>query len=94
MITGITSSFGAGGSDVFIIKLNSNGNLVWQKTFGGSNNDLANFIQQTTDGGYIVAGATMSYGAGGYDFYILKLDTNGNTGPYLDFQSVRGKWEI
>ncbi|MGB9857669.1 MAG: hypothetical protein ACPLKX_05960, partial [Dictyoglomaceae bacterium] len=55
---------------------------VWQKTYGGSENDCAYSIQQTTDGGYIVAGVTNSFGAGGYDFYIIKTDSEGNTGPY------------
>ena len=54
---------------------------VWQKTYGGSNDEWARSIQQTTDGGYIVAGGTYSFGAGG-DFYIIKTDSEGNTGPY------------
>ncbi|HBU31209.1 MAG TPA: hypothetical protein DEB14_02670, partial [Dictyoglomus sp.] len=51
---------------------------VWQKTYGGSNDDEAFSIQQTTDGGYIVAGWTESFGAGNRDVYIIKLDSNGN----------------
>ena len=80
IVAGVTWSFGAG--DVYIIKLDSNGNKVWEKTFGGSNDDWANSIQQTKDGGYIVAGYTNSFGAGYGDFYIIKTDSEGNTGPY------------
>jgi len=82
IVAGWTSSFGSGGRDVYIIKLDENGNKLWEETFGGSYNDEAYSIQQTTDGGYIVAGGTSSFGAGENDVYIIKLDENGNTGPY------------
>ncbi|ACI20028.1 hypothetical protein [Dictyoglomus thermophilum] len=82
IVAGGTASFGAGRVDVYIIKLDKDGNKMWEKTFGGSDNDLACSIQQTSDGGYIVAGGTTSFGAGGIDVYIIKLDSNGNTGPY------------
>jgi len=57
--------------------LNSKGEVEWQKTFGGEYDDLANSIQQTTDGGYIVAGWTESFGSGYEDVYILKLNSKG-----------------
>ncbi|MEN2984373.1 MAG: Ig-like domain-containing protein, partial [Dictyoglomaceae bacterium] len=79
IVAGGTYSFSAGTSDdVYILKLDSNGNLEWEKTFGGNSYDWANSIQQASDGGYIVAGMTNSFGAGGFDVYILKLDSNGN----------------
>jgi len=78
IVAGYTWSFGSGGCDVYILKLNSNGTLVWQKTFGGGLDDFAYSIQQTTDGGYIVAGSTNSFGAGGYDVYVLKLNSDGS----------------
>ncbi len=81
IVAGYTNSFGAGGYDVYILKLNSNGTLIWQKTFGGGIDDKAYSILQTTDGGYIVAGSTTSLGAGGSDVYILKLDSNGELHP-------------
>ena len=85
IVAGYTESFGAGG-DVYIIKLSSNGQQQWYKTFGGSGNDCARSIQQTTDGGYIVAGETVSIDPSGvyvYSYiYLIKLDANGNTGPY------------
>ncbi|MGC8814396.1 MAG: hypothetical protein ACP5QL_08340, partial [Dictyoglomus sp.] len=81
-VAGYTNSFGAGYYDFYIIKLDSNGDKVWEKTYGGSKNDGAYSIQQTTDGGYIVAGYTNSFGAGYGDFYIIKTDSEGNTGPY------------
>lgn len=77
IIAGRTQSFTAGGFDYWVVKLDSTGNIQWQKNYGGSNDDLAYGIQQTTDGGYIVAGASASYTAGGYDYWILKLDSTG-----------------
>jgi len=77
IVAGVTTSFGAGGYDFWVLKLDGSGNVQWQKTYGGTGNDYANSIQQTTDGGYIVAGVTTSFGAGG-DFWVLKLDSSGN----------------
>jgi len=78
IVAGYTDSFGAGNLDVYILKLNSDGSLAWQKTFGGNGDDEAYSIQQTTDGGYIVAGYTDSFGAGSYDVYILRLNSDGS----------------
>ena len=80
IVAGDTYSFGNSG-DVYILKLKSDGSLDWYKTYGGSNYDHAYSIQQVADGGYIVAGDTYSFGTS-VDVYILKLDKDGNTGPY------------
>jgi Secretion system C-terminal sorting domain/Domain of unknown function (DUF5122) beta-propeller len=76
-LAGYTNSFGAGMWDMYIVKLNSSGTLQWSRTVGGTNDDLAQSIIQTTDGGYAVAGYTMSFGAGNADMYIVKLDAGG-----------------
>jgi hypothetical protein len=78
IVAGNTKYFGAGGSDIWVLKLDQNGNIQWQKTYGGPDWDIASSIQQTSDGGYIVAGDTRSFGAGGWDIWVLKLDQNGN----------------
>ena len=77
IMAGTTKSFGAGGYDILVFKLGNDGDVAWQKTYGGSGNDEAYSIQQTKDGGYIVAGCTSSYGAGCLDFWMLKLDSSG-----------------
>jgi len=76
-VAGGTSSFGAGRGDIWVLRLDRVGNIEWQKTYGGSNRDGANSIQQTSDGGYVVAGTTESFGSGSGDIWILKLRSNG-----------------
>jgi hypothetical protein len=78
-ITGKTNSFGAGDYDVYVVKLDANGNLQWTKTIGGPEYDRGESLIQTSDGGYAIAGFTYSFGAGWADVYVVKLDKNGNT---------------
>jgi hypothetical protein len=77
-IAGSTTSFGAGDEDVYVVKLDANGNLQWTKTIGGPKREWGNSLIQTSDGGYAIAGTTTSFGAGGWDVYVVKLDANGN----------------
>ena len=77
-VAGHTKSYGAGDGDFWVIKLDKKGNKVWDRTYGGSGNDAATSLIQTTDGGYAVAGWTDSKGAGGADFWVIKLDAQGN----------------
>ncbi|MDR2457637.1 MAG: hypothetical protein LBD41_04065 [Clostridiales Family XIII bacterium] len=73
-----------GKNDFWIVKLDSQGNIQWQKSLGGSDKDYANFIQITSDGGYIIAGASSSKDGqvtgnhGNVDYWIVKLDSQGN----------------
>ncbi|MEO0181226.1 MAG: T9SS type A sorting domain-containing protein [candidate division WOR-3 bacterium] len=76
-VAGSTLSFGAGGYDFLVLKLDSDGGLVWAKTFGGTGDDAAWCVIQATDGGLVVAGYTGSFGAGSQDFLVLKLDSDG-----------------
>ena len=80
VIAGGTWSFGAGESDVYMIKTDSLENTLWARTYGGPLSDYGYSIQQTLDGGYIMVGQTRSFGAGLYDIYLIKTDENGLLG--------------
>ena len=79
VVAGYTHSYGAGYSDVYLLKTDASGNLSWTKTFGGEGYDEGNSVQQTTDGGYIIAGHTTSFGAVNGDVYLIKTDDAGDT---------------
>lgn len=73
-----------GHDDYWIVKLNSTGTIQWQKTLGGTGHDEAYDVEQTSDGGYIIAGTTESVNGnittnyGGYDYWIVKLNSTGS----------------
>lgn len=73
VIVGRTSSFTGGTEDVYIIKINDQGDTLWTISVGGTYEDRGESIQQISDGGYIVAGTTHSFGAGQYDIFLIRL---------------------
>jgi len=79
IVVGHTESFGAGLSDIYLIKVNSSGDTLWTRTYGGEFTEIGWAVQQTIDGGYIVTGHTSSFGAGVYDVYLIKTDSTGDT---------------
>lgn len=85
VIAGYSISFGSGFKDVWVIKIDSFGNIVWQKFFGELQDDWANSVKQTADNGYIISGYTLSFGAGSSDAWVLKLDSVGNLDPVCSF---------
>jgi len=69
IVAGGTMSFGAGDSDFWLVKTDDNGNMLWNKTYGGTWTDIAYSVQQTSDGGYMIAGFT----DGGVCAWLIKL---------------------
>lgn len=64
-------------TDIWLIKTDSQGNMIWDKIIGGEWRDYPQMLKQTSDGGYIITGSTMSYGVGDYDVWLIKTDANG-----------------
>ncbi|MFZ3093759.1 immunoglobulin domain-containing protein [Methanothrix sp.] len=75
--TGRTKSYGENNYDLFLIKADKTGNILWQKNYGGAREDEGYSVEETADGGYIVAGRTRSYGSGMYDVWLMKVDPSG-----------------
>ena len=92
IIGGSTASFGAGVTDVYLVKTDASGMVSWTKTFGGSGYDEGRSVLQTSDSGYVVVGQTASIGAGSSDVYLIKTDAQGSLqwtpktfgGPQMD----------
>ncbi len=78
VVCGSTGSYGAGSWDLMVVRLDGSGNLLWSRTFGGTDSDGAYSVIQTSDGGFALGGYTYSFGAGGQDWLLMRLDANGN----------------
>jgi parallel beta-helix repeat protein len=77
ILAGFTDSYGAGNYDAWLVKTDVNGSKEWDRTFGGAGSDYAHSVQQTTDGGYILAGSTQKSYEAGRDAWLVKTDANG-----------------
>jgi len=78
LVTGYTTSFGAGQKDVYLVKIDPEGREIWSKTYGGESWDVGMSVAERPDGRYFVSGFTRSFGAGEEDVYLLKIDRNGD----------------
>ncbi|MBL4577203.1 MAG: hypothetical protein JKX74_01945, partial [Flavobacteriales bacterium] len=74
-MSAITYGFGAGSADIYLLKINAAGDLLWTRTYGGGVNESGATIQVTADSGFIIGGNTNSFGAGWYDAFLLKTDS-------------------
>lgn len=79
MAAGLTLSFGAGHCDFWLLKINDDGDCLWSRTYGGLYNDQCYSVRETSDGGYVLAGISYSFSAGGLDFWLVKTNENGDS---------------
>ncbi len=79
ILAGFSASYSAGAYDVYLVKTDSLGMILWRRTYGGFNNDYGLSVQQTSDGGYIIAGSTNSFSTGDWDIYLIKTNAEGDT---------------
>src|SRR5258706_1245043 len=92
IISGYTTSFSAPFRDAYLIKTDTAGNILWAKTYGGSNDEVCYYVALANTGGYALVGGTKSFGAGENDLYIIRTDASGNViwsaiagGAYNDY---------
>lgn len=78
LVIGSTSSFGFDNSQMYFLKLDSLGNIMWSKSHGGTGQESGKSVIQTKDGGFLGVGYTSSWGSGGFDLLLVKLNANGN----------------
>jgi hypothetical protein len=74
IVTGTKTSFSTGLTDIWLIKTDNNGYMQWNLTIDGGEDDWSYSVDETTDGGYIITGLTNSYGSGGYDLWLIKVE--------------------
>ncbi len=79
VITGSTESYGGGGLDVWLVRVNGSGDTLWTRAFGGTETDEGRSVRQTGDGGYVIAASTESFGAGSSDVWLIRTDGSGDT---------------
>ena len=91
VLIGNTNSYGAGSLDIWLVKVDSNGNMQLNNTFGGIGREKTYSVSQVT-GGYIIAGYTESYGVGDYDFWLVKTDKEGKEQWNNTFGRDRNDW--
>lgn len=78
LVGGTTSSFGQGSSDIWLIKMTQTGNILWQRTYGGYDDESISQLIETNEKGFILAGWTYSFGNGSHDALVFKIDSLGN----------------
>jgi hypothetical protein len=77
LVAGYTSSFGSGGQDAWVLRVDGQGTLLWDKTFGGAANDSISSLVAAPGGGFVLAGFTLSSGSGNSDGWLFKIDEAG-----------------
>jgi len=91
-IAGATASFGFGGDDIYLVRVNSDGDTLWTRSYGGAGNEWGLSIKELPDSGFVIAGQTNSFGNGSNDIYLLRLDANGDSLWFTTFGGEGDDW--
>jgi hypothetical protein len=97
LITGDTQSYGIGGTrDIYLIKTDSSGNVIWAKAYGGIGEERGYSVVECADGNYVVCGYTNSFGFGGYDAFLMNVDLNGNLNWFYTYGGPQNEysWQL
>jgi len=78
LAVGETNSFGAGNVDIYVVKFDGSGNVLWERTCGGANIETVRGVCEVSNG-YVISGATQSFGAGSWDIFVEKLNFGGSS---------------
>lgn len=78
LLLGTSESSGAGLADIWLVKIDPNGNLLWEYTYGGNDLERSGSLVEAGNGDILIAGSTKSFGAGNWDGWVLRLDADGN----------------
>lgn len=79
IMVGHTNGWGNGGYDILMIKTDTAGNQLWDRTFGGPSWEFGMDVELLPDGGFLICGSTYSFGNGNSDIYLVRTDANGDT---------------
>jgi len=94
LLTGATDSFGSGGVDAFALRLDEEGQIVWESAYGGAADDYPWWAGQTSDGGFVLAGGTYSFGAGEFDAWLVRLDSSGQIEWQKTYGGTANDWFV
>ena len=87
-----SDSFDPGNYDIYLVKINDTGDILWTKTYGGPETDYVHSLQATADGGYIILAHTLSFGEGSLDFYLVRVNQHGDTLWTKTYGGVESDW--
>lgn len=78
VLAGETNTFGVGNYDIFLMKIDKDGEVQWTKTYGGVSEEYGYDLEYTADEGFVLTGSSYSFGLGRLDYYVLRLDKQGD----------------
>ncbi|MFX0198965.1 MAG: hypothetical protein ACFFCW_22820 [Candidatus Hodarchaeota archaeon] len=78
IVVGETYSYGVGNGDYYLLRIDTEGSLLWNRTYGGLLTDSGRAVIELSDGGFAITGYTVSFGAGGYDIWVVRTDADGH----------------